>query len=111
MHVAELIPSAASQIPAGLLYYTQLSQILRVAANKNEIRSLIAQRNDLATYLSRKRVLPGSKPATTDAEPVDNLAFLPPTIDHPRECKTCYASDSCMLYRRVRAINALIAIC
>jgi hypothetical protein len=27
--------------------------------------------------------------------------FLPPTIDHSRECKSCYAVDTCMLYRKV----------
>lgn len=35
---------------------------------------------------------------TTD---VEELSILPPTIDNERECSRCYASDACMLYRRV----------
>jgi DNA replication ATP-dependent helicase Dna2 len=33
---------------------------------------------------------------------IEDLAYLPPTIDNARECKMCYAVDSCMLYRKVR---------
>lgn len=33
---------------------------------------------------------------------VEELPILPPTIDSERECSRCYASDACMLYRRVR---------
>jgi DNA replication ATP-dependent helicase Dna2 len=32
---------------------------------------------------------------------VEELPILPPTIDNERECSRCYASDACMLYRRV----------
>jgi hypothetical protein len=34
---------------------------------------------------------------------VEELPILPPTIDNERECSRCYASDACMLYRRVSA--------
>lgn len=32
---------------------------------------------------------------------LEELPILPPTIDNERECTRCYASDACMLYRRV----------
>ena len=92
-------------VPAGLLYYSQLNSILRVEAKPNEIRALIIARNELADYLSRKRMTPstGRKRTQTETETADP-AFLPPTIDHPGECRTCYAVDSCMLYRKVGRI-------
>ncbi|WVF72768.1 hypothetical protein IAT40_007586 [Kwoniella sp. CBS 6097] len=92
-------------VPAGLLYYSQLDSILRVEAKTNEIRALIIARNELADWLSRKRSLPKSIPAdsfSSSPRGIEDVeeAFLPPTIDHSRECKTCYAVDSCMLYRK-----------
>ncbi|WVR07485.1 hypothetical protein IAU60_004527 [Kwoniella sp. DSM 27419] len=91
-------------VPAGLLYYSQLDSILRVEAKPNEIRALCIARNELADWLSKKRRVPKEAPGVspTNASPVDDLedAFLPPTLDNPRECRTCYAVDSCMLYRK-----------
>jgi DNA replication ATP-dependent helicase Dna2 len=71
---------------------------------------LIIARNELAHYLAKERSIDDGivKPAQieTDGTGVENRdsaieSFLPPTIDHPRECKTCYAVDACMLYRKV----------
>ncbi|WWC90742.1 uncharacterized protein L201_005679 [Kwoniella dendrophila CBS 6074] len=92
-------------VPAGLLYYSQSDTILRVEAKQNEIRALIIARNELADWLSKKRRVPKEKPPTTDnlvnkVEDVEE-AFLPSTIDHSRECRSCYAVDSCMLYRKI----------
>ena len=88
-------------VPAGLLYYSQSDSILRVEAKHNEIRAIIIVRNELANYLSQKRKVPeaGSVTATKPSD-VEDAVFLPPTIDHPRECRSCYAVDSCMLYRK-----------
>ncbi|WVQ99969.1 hypothetical protein IAU59_007112 [Kwoniella sp. CBS 9459] len=92
-------------VPAGLLYYSQLDSILRVEAKSNEIRSLIIARNELAEWLAKKRSLQKSSPpdsyvsVTSGAEDMEE-SFLPPTIDQSRECKSCYAVDSCMLYRK-----------
>lgn len=36
---------------------------------------------------------------------VEELPILPPTIDNERECSRCYASDACMIYRRVSPIR------
>lgn len=87
-------------VPAGLLYYSQLDSVLRVEAKSNEIRALIITRNELASYLANERTLLDS---TSTAPSSEKATFLPPTIDHAKECKSCYAVDSCMLYRRVSA--------
>lgn len=56
-------------------------------------------RNELAGWLSKQRILvPKTEVAQADME---DKIFLPPTIDNSRECKMCYAVDSCMLYRKV----------
>ncbi len=36
----------------------------------------------------------------TTTAPMEELPFLPPTIDEPRTCRSCYSSDACMLYRK-----------
>ncbi|OXG49236.1 DNA replication ATP-dependent helicase Dna2 [Cryptococcus neoformans] len=111
-------------VPAGLLYYSALDTILRVEAKQNEIRALIMARNELAMYISKQRKVPKHLPEGN--RPVEILrksvvkkemlkeekreekleteveeAFLPPTIDNMRDCKMCYAVESCMLYRKV----------
>ena len=96
-------------MPAGLLYYSQLDSILRVEARPNEIRALIMARNELAAWMSKRRSLdltplPNSK--EREATEVEDMVYLPPTIDNARECKMCYANDSCMLYRKVRYFPA-----
>nr|ODN98785.1 DNA replication ATP-dependent helicase Dna2 [Cryptococcus depauperatus CBS 7855] len=110
-------------VPAGLLYYSQLDTILRVEAKQNEIRALIMVRNELVSWLSVRRKVPCSLPddgmtevvgtdlvkretkleSNHDTHIVEKMekAFLPPTIDNPRDCKGCYAVESCMLYRKV----------
>lgn len=87
-------------VPAGLLYYSKLDTILRVEARTNEIRALIMARNELAGWMSKQRTL--DTPTPRAEADVEGVGFLPPTIDNARECKSCYAVDSCMLYRKVR---------
>lgn len=61
-------------------------------------------RNDLAHYLAKKRSLDGDltfAPISSRGSIGDVESFLPPTIDSARECKNCYAVDTCMLYRKV----------
>lgn len=76
-------------VPAGLLYYSQRNSIVLVEAKANEVRALVQTRNELAEWIVRERQ---SAEAT---EP-----FLPATVNQQRECKNCYASDVCMLYRK-----------
>lgn len=87
-------------VPAGLLYYSQLDSILRVEARPNEIRALIMARNEIADWQVKKRVLPVSE-TKVKVDDMEDAAFLPATVDHARECRSCYAVDSCMLYRKV----------
>lgn len=93
-------------VPAGLLYYSQLDAILRVEARPNEIRALIMARNELAAWMSKRRTLKDAiKPEPERSEQaIEDMTLLPPTIDNARECKMCYAVDSCMLYRKVSAV-------
>lgn len=44
----------ATPVPAGLLYYTQSEEVVKVPANRNEIRALLAQRNLLAGFVVRR---------------------------------------------------------
>jgi DNA replication ATP-dependent helicase Dna2 len=101
-------------VPAGLLYYSQLDSILRVEARPNEIRALIMARNEIAAWMMKKRevsddfelIRRGSSEQRvpskeTQQQDIEDATFLPPTIDHARECRSCYAVDSCMLYRKV----------
>ncbi|KAI0635451.1 Dna2-domain-containing protein [Trametes polyzona] len=95
-----------TEIPSGLLYYTQSEEVVRVPAARNEIRALLVMRNEMAGYMMRrlraaacfsdlKDEEDGELDVTTGVEP-----FLPPTIDDNRICGKCYVLDSCMLYRK-----------
>lgn len=88
------------QVPAGLLYYTQTTEVVRVPATRNELRGLFIARNEMAGYMMRRN----RKTHLTQADMEDGYAsepFLPPTIDNERTCKRCFALDACMLYRKV----------
>lgn len=106
-------------IDTGLLYYSQSNQIFRVQAARNEIRSLLITRNQFATFLHRRMHLSrtSDKPKkykkkqeededefdeyfTPEIE-VEQPLLMPEPIDSERDCKWCYASDACMLFRKV----------
>lgn len=94
----------ATPVPAGLLYYTQSEEVVKVPANRNEIRALLAQRNLLAGFVvrrSRGRTGKSGKKREVDIEE----PFLPATLDSERVCGRCYALDTCMLYRKVCSFN------
>jgi hypothetical protein len=38
---------------------------------------------------------------------IEDVAILPPTVENPRDCRNCYASDGCMLYRKVRQSRSI----
>lgn len=82
----------------GLLYYSKSGELHRISRSRNEVRSLIIGRNELAHYLrhdaSRLR-RPKLEEPTSQPEQV-----LPPTIDSEFKCRRCYAVDGCMLFRR-----------
>ncbi|SPC64806.1 related to DNA2 - DNA helicase [Ustilago sp. UG-2017b] len=82
----------------GLLYYSKSGELHRISRSRNEVRSLIIGRNELAHYLrhdtDRLRKVKFEEPEAESA-PV-----LPPTIDSEHKCRRCYAVDGCMLFRR-----------
>ncbi|KZS87370.1 Dna2-domain-containing protein [Sistotremastrum niveocremeum HHB9708] len=80
------------QVPAGLLYYTQSEEVIQVPATRNELRGLIIARNEMASYISKRR--------TSLAQSTGEEELLPPTIDDEWSCGHCYAVDACMLYRK-----------
>ncbi|CCA73479.1 related to DNA helicase, partial [Serendipita indica DSM 11827] len=82
-----------TQVPAGLLYYTQSEELIRVSAARNELRALIQSRNNMVAYMHKRTALA----AKSGGEP---LPFLPPTEDDERTCRRCYVVDGCMLYRK-----------
>ncbi|KIL65109.1 hypothetical protein M378DRAFT_186544 [Amanita muscaria Koide BX008] len=90
-----------SDVPAGLLYYTQSEEVVRVPRSRNEVRALIATRNELASWMM-KRMGVGANQDTQDTQKtvVVDETFLPPTIDNARQCKRCFVLDTCMLYRK-----------
>ncbi|KAG8887928.1 Tripartite DNA replication factor [Tulasnella sp. 332] len=110
-----------TEIPAGLLYYTQSDSLIRVNASRHDLRGLIISRNNTASYMMRRRPtrdederqdaevfdgadvpIPSSSqglvPLVSQTREVED--FLPPTIDEEYICKNCYASEGCMLYRK-----------
>jgi DNA replication ATP-dependent helicase Dna2 len=92
-----------AQVSSGLLFYTQSEEVVRVPATRNDIKGLIAARNELAAYMARRiqkeRDNRKGGDERKELEPAES--FLPPTIDDERVCKRCYTLDTCMLYRKV----------
>ncbi|KAF9458560.1 DNA replication factor Dna2-domain-containing protein [Collybia nuda] len=87
------------QVPAGLLYYTQTTEVVRVPATRNELRGLFTSRNEMAAYMMRRN----RKVHLSQTDMEDGCTrepFLPPIIDNERTCKRCFALDACMLYRK-----------
>lgn len=94
------------EVPAGLLYYTQTSEVVHVPAAKNEIKDLMMSRNLLAGWLVRR----GRSDTQVSCQSYENStatvieeSWLPPPIDEERQCTNCFAVDACMLYRKVSA--------
>ena len=86
------------RVSDGLLYYSKSGELHRIGRSRNEVRSLIIGRNELAHYLrhdaDRLRKLKSTE--STD----ESMRVLPPTIDNEHKCRRCYAVDGCMLFRR-----------
>lgn len=87
------------EVDAGLLYYTQKEEVVRVPVVRNELRGLFMVRNELAGYMVRRHRSSENNGGARVREQEDE-PFLPPTIDDERECKRCFALDACMLYRK-----------
>ncbi|KAH8096830.1 Dna2-domain-containing protein [Cristinia sonorae] len=97
-----------TDVPSGLLYYTQSEEVVRVPAARNEIKALVLARNEMAGYMMRRVTKKGDKTevskAAEDSErmgpDIEAEPFLPRTIDDSRICGKCYTLDTCMLYRK-----------
>jgi len=98
----------------GLLFYTQSEggEVIRVPRGRNEIRGLIAARNEIAAYMwKRLQNRKSKKESKKPSDSVDKGAqvalavekeepFLPPPVDDERICKRCYVQDACFLFRK-----------
>lgn len=93
------------EVDAGLLYYTQTEEVVRVPVVRNELRGLIMARNDLAGYMMRRHRVDEGRATSGN---IEDEPFLPPTIDDERVCKRCFVMDTCMLYRKVRFFSRFV---
>ncbi|PNS19935.1 DNA replication ATP-dependent helicase/nuclease dna2 [Sphaceloma murrayae] len=66
----------------GVLYYMDNSAVSRIPAIRNELRHMVMQRNELASYV-RERL------------------SLPPMLKNEFKCGRCYAKTSCFLYHKL----------
>lgn len=67
----------------GLLYYIETSKVFSIPAIRNEIRHMIIQRNELASFVHSK-------------------LDLPPMVKKPHMCNSCYAKTACWIYHRLK---------
>lgn len=70
------------EIQFGVLYYMENSGVNRIPAIRNELRHMVMQRNELASYV-RERL------------------SLPPMLKNEFKCGRCYARTSCFLYHKL----------
>ncbi|KAL8748361.1 MAG: hypothetical protein Q9184_007361 [Pyrenodesmia sp. 2 TL-2023] len=66
----------------GILYYTESSEISRVPAIRHELMHMVMKRNELASYI-RQRIV------------------LPPMLKSPHLCGNCYAQKPCFIYHKL----------
>ncbi|KAG0338968.1 Tripartite DNA replication factor, partial [Podila humilis] len=66
----------------GLLFYMKTGEFIRVTALRDEIRTIMIHRNNLAIYEERKQA-------------------LPPMIKDERTCTRCFSAASCMVIHKL----------
>ncbi|RMZ80284.1 hypothetical protein DV738_g2822, partial [Chaetothyriales sp. CBS 135597] len=69
-------------VTSGILYYLETSRTFRVESIRNEIRHMIIERNELACYVHDK-------------------LDLPPMLQKPHMCKSCYSKSECFTYHKL----------
>ncbi|KAI9016007.1 DNA replication factor Dna2-domain-containing protein [Hyaloraphidium curvatum] len=67
-------------VDSGVLYYAKSGDTTRVAKARNELRSIIMGRNEMASWLQSKK--------------------LPPMLQDVRKCQRCFAIDACTVYHK-----------
>lgn len=97
------------EVPAGLLYYTQSEEVIRVPVLRNELRGLLILRNEIAAHTIYREEVEADPPQqhTSDSRRATAMKAskrmqLPPSIDDQWACSKCYKIDACMLYRNVQ---------
>ncbi|KAK7418562.1 DNA replication endonuclease-helicase Dna2 [Neonectria punicea] len=71
------------EVTYGILYYMENSKTIRIPAIRQELRHMIMQRNQLASYIRERSVQ------------------LPPMLKSKHMCGNCYAKRSCFIYHRL----------
>ncbi|KAG8800957.1 Tripartite DNA replication factor [Serendipita sp. 398] len=84
-----------TKVPAGLLYYTQSDEVIKVTTARSELRALLQNRNNMASFLNKR-----SSSVKDSKDDQTSTVFLPPAESDERTCRKCYAVDGCMLYRK-----------
>ncbi|RMZ92447.1 hypothetical protein DV736_g317, partial [Chaetothyriales sp. CBS 134916] len=69
-------------VTSGILYYMETSKTFRIERIRNEIRHMIIERNELACYVHDK-------------------LDLPPMLQKPHICKSCYSKSECFTYHKL----------
>ncbi|RMD41722.1 hypothetical protein DV735_g3400, partial [Chaetothyriales sp. CBS 134920] len=69
-------------VTSGILYYMETSKTFRIESIRNEIRHMIIERNELACYVHDK-------------------LDLPPMLQKPHMCKSCYSKSECFTYHKL----------
>jgi DNA replication ATP-dependent helicase Dna2 len=82
----------------------------RIVQEKQRIRSVQKANGKSSSFAQPSFVSQATQVATQasgSAVPFDieDIGILPPTVENARECRSCYASDSCMLYRKVSGLK------
>lgn len=94
---------AARNELAGYLARKRVVQETRRARASQSLAGLGAQKSQISPRKSQRAIntQEGMVPSGIPLD-MEDIGILPPTVENPRDCRNCYASDGCMLYRKVR---------
>ncbi len=116
------VPAASSEIRSLLHARNELAGYLAHDRAEAQSRVLASQNTPQVPVLPQERSGKIEAPTPTAASPVKHAshapspeseqvssqhAILPPTLDNPRECRSCYAVNGCMLYRKVGLLEVV----
>jgi DNA replication ATP-dependent helicase Dna2 len=71
------------EIAYGILYYMETSETIRIPAIRHELRHMIMQRNELASFVRERDT------------------HLPPMLKKENMCNRCYAKVPCFIYHKL----------
>lgn len=70
-------------VASGLLYYMKNNETILVRRVKDEVRSLLMGRNEIATYLVKK-----------------GPEYIPPVLQDNNACSRCAMAETCAIYHK-----------